>query len=486
MKGIPFFLSPVALRIVVAAAVLCVGAGCSAPDGDERARFGVVSGIVVDADNNTVAGAQVRVVDQVPGAQIGTQNYFGERGPFVTNSRGQFTISGVQVAPSDRVVLNLEVTHPSYLTGYASNVAPVTTQIAGGFLNEGERTRDILIQDQNVGDVLVVLQKLGITTIIGMNGGEISVPVPRAGFSSAVPAVFITISIPAGAFSRDTAVTITPLTPDGLVRATAALPAVIPTPGVPAAPSSPSALNQANPVEFGMIAPFSAFAFTVGGTPGFVFPAGKEPTVRCPLPIRLPPGTSVPIMEFTNEAVTRGRVQLSAYWRFVTDGLVGPGGRVVEFKVLRPGIYAAVTEMRWALHATINDGSREVRDFNPLVQFPNGYLATSLNASLTFQGLNDSDHPQELAFIRGALAAVMDDVVHGPIRVVVPRGDEWGIRCTPVKRDIALRLIVVRNVNEFQYSGLWSFWKQQRTQLPKLDKVPPHLQGHVQGGGIER
>ncbi|NLB96011.1 MAG: hypothetical protein GX785_09910 [Armatimonadetes bacterium] len=486
MKGYRFAKMPLFYWIAVAA-ILCAGAGCSAPDDDERARFGIVTGFVLDADNDPIAGAQVRVIDQAPGAQIGTRNYFGERGPFVANARGQFRIEGVQLSPGDQVVLNLEVTHPGFLPGFATSVAPLTVQIGDGFLVAGERSRDILVQAVETSDVIAVLQRVGSTSVIGHSGGEITAPVPQPSTVTTPPAV-ITVRVPQGALATAVPVSLTPLTPSALVATTAHLPSTLPTPTMPAVPGRPISVSTDDPIDLAVVTPFSAFDFSVGGSApqSLVFPAGNEPSVLCPLPISLPAGTRVPVMEFVTEPITRGRAESKASWRFVTDGIVGPNGRVIEFKISRPGIYAAATELRWSLLAVLNDSERQVQDFNPLTQFPQGYLATSLSATLTIQGLNDSDHPAELAFIRSALAAILDDTVHGPIRVVVPPGDRFGIRCTPVKRDIGLRLIVGSGEREFTYNGLWRFWRQQQRELPPLQQIPPHLQGHVQGGGVER
>ncbi|HPO73573.1 MAG TPA: hypothetical protein PLJ31_12515, partial [Armatimonadota bacterium] len=45
----------------LALAALLAG-GCAAPDDDERARFAVVTGVVLDQNNNPVPGAVVSVV----------------------------------------------------------------------------------------------------------------------------------------------------------------------------------------------------------------------------------------------------------------------------------------------------------------------------------------------------------------------------------------------------------------------------------------
>ena len=80
--------------------------GVLSPDDDERALVSL-PGFVLDADNDPIAGAQVRVIDQAPGATIGTRNY-SARGSLRDQRSWAVPIEGVQLSPGDQVVLNLE------------------------------------------------------------------------------------------------------------------------------------------------------------------------------------------------------------------------------------------------------------------------------------------------------------------------------------------------------------------------------------------
>ncbi|MDH7568360.1 MAG: carboxypeptidase-like regulatory domain-containing protein [Armatimonadota bacterium] len=142
-------------------ALLVLGlAGCAAPKEEARSRFVVLVGDVVDVLGNPVAGAEVAVAGKAPNAAIGTRNYTGSTGPFMTDANGRFSIPAVQLIPSDPVVLNLRVSGLGYAPAYVQAVPARDMTVGGTSLRAGVATPDIVVAEPLPAQVRAVLTPL--------------------------------------------------------------------------------------------------------------------------------------------------------------------------------------------------------------------------------------------------------------------------------------------------------------------------------------
>ncbi|MDH7568359.1 MAG: carboxypeptidase-like regulatory domain-containing protein [Armatimonadota bacterium] len=154
--------------------------GCAAPKSSEQARFGLVQGRVVDTSGSPVAGAEVYVVPRAHAGSIGTQNFPGREGPYITNQRGEFVIHGARVTPGDPVVLNLQARRAGYVPGFAVATYHDSFTVAGREFPAGSRSTDIVVRSETVTGVVATLSLVGASRPVSPSGGTVSFPVPDA------------------------------------------------------------------------------------------------------------------------------------------------------------------------------------------------------------------------------------------------------------------------------------------------------------------
>lgn len=431
-----------ALGVLALAAV--IAGGCAQPDTEERARFVTVTGFVQDTAGNPVPGAQVTIEP--------VANYFGSTGPFVTNARGQFFIDAVQGASG--VQFRLRVDRDGFVSGFASQrvgqAAPTSIITVDDIGPNGQAIG-------LVGDINAVLAPVGAVAVIGSAGGTVVAPVS----SNDVPAANlgqVRVIFPAGAVSAPTTVSVTAVSDGALV----AQPALLA--GSAAAPAPNTTVTTAGP------------AIAVNLQPdGATFPVGAQPTVQLPLPFTLaemPVGTSVPIRRF-NTATFQ--------WDVVTTAtVVNIGGQpYAEFTVAGFSDWYAAVQVRFVGGTATVIGAEE---FPPVASLPDGYIVNTLSTlreSLDFTGVS----PEVEAFLISTFGALIQDRPNKLETVVVPAGDQFGVRCTGRSYPVTAT-VTLPSGQTITASGTRVEWDCQTVVLPVVEDIPAHLQGHVQGDGV--
>ncbi|HHX39756.1 MAG TPA: carboxypeptidase regulatory-like domain-containing protein [Armatimonadetes bacterium] len=460
---------------VLALAALLAG-GCAAPDDDERARFAVVTGVVLDQNNNPVAGAVVSVVPAleapVAGGPLGTRNFFGNPGPFVTGPDGRFFIPGVKVAQtaSEVVVLNLQATAPGFLPSFVVAPAPQTTTILGRPFVEGVETRDIVITQDVVSSLVARLVPPGQTASVG-SGGIQNLTVPVVDAATGGTTGTATVNIPAGAIAggQPVQLAVTGVTGTSLASVAAPAPSQVPTVGSPAAPAANAALGS------GVVpATLPVAGIDIRALNAPVSFTGPKPTVTVPVPAGLiVTGLSsrqIPVdalaVVFFNEA--RGA------WELIPGAIVNVTSTQVTFAIGEStGTYALVIPATWTLPAPAQTGENVL--FPPIAGF-NGYVSVGrISQSLDFPTVSE---PME-ALLLGAYAALTGEVPNGPFVVQVPPGTETGRSADQVAATVSVSFGTLGTIQ-----GTRTTWQVEDVAVPQAPEIPSHLQGHVQGGGV--
>ncbi|HPT98416.1 MAG TPA: hypothetical protein PLU39_11150 [Armatimonadota bacterium] len=458
----------------LALAALLAG-GCAAPDDDERARFAVVTGVVLDQNNNPVPGAVVSVVPPleapVAGGPLGTRNFFGSPGPFVTGPDGRFFIPGVKLAQSasDVVVLNLQATAPGFLPAFVVAPAPETGTILGRPFVAGVETRDIVITQETVSSLVARLVPPGQTQTVG-SGGIQNLTVPVVDAATGGTTGNATVNIPAGAISgQPVQLAVTGVTGTSLASVAAPAPSQVPTVGSPAAPAANAALGSGT-----VPATLPLAGIDIRALNASVSFTGPKPTVTVPLPAGLiVTGLSSRQIPADALAVVFFNEQRGA-WELVPGAIVNVTSTQVTFAIGEStGTYALIVPATWTLPAPVQTGENVV--FPPIAGF-NGYVSIGrISQSLDFPTVSE---PVETLLL-SAYAALTGEVPNGPFVVQVPPGTTTGRSASEVTATVSVNFGTFGTVQ-----GTRTTWQVEDVEVPEAPEIPPHLQGHVQGGGV--
>ncbi|MBI3946855.1 MAG: carboxypeptidase regulatory-like domain-containing protein [Armatimonadetes bacterium] len=428
-----------------ALAALLVG-GCTTPDRDERAQFTTLSGFVRTAQGVAVPGATVAVV------RPGTANYFGQE-TFTTDPAGRFVIEGVQVRTGSPVTLRLRANAPGFGAAFVSRA--------------GAATPDIVVVPANLplADLVAVLNPTSASAFVGPAGATITAPVVNPQVPGASLGT-VRVEFPSGAVATTTEITVTPVIGAGL----------------PAAISGAAAGTTAAPVSVPRVAATTTRQVRTVAMPlaavdlqptGLTFPAGREPTILLPLPVTLPVGTVLPVMRYNPN---------NGLWEFETNATVVNvgGGLFAQFRVSRFSTrYVGVTAV-WTIEASGNAVAAEL--FPPTNQFPIGYtpIAPVLTNSLAFPAVTDPN-AQSTLFADYEGIRPTDAPANGNAKVgFVPAPERnTGIQC---RRFVFGVTVDSPQLGLVGLTGTRSSWDCQEVTAQPVQQLPPHIQGHVQGG----
>lgn len=462
----------------LALAALLAG-GCAAPDDGERAQFAVVTGVVLDNNNNPVPGALVTVAPQleapVAGGSLGTRNFFGSPGPFVTGPDGRFFIPGIKVSETAAgvVVLNLQATAPGFLSSYVVVPAPRTANILGRDFVAGIETRDIVITQETVSGLVARLVPPGQVVSVGA-GGLQGIQVSVRDASTGVSVGTATVNIPAGSIQTTGVVqlALTGVTGTSLAAVAAPPPARVPTVGNPAPPQSNVALGS------GVVSSTIPLAgIDIRALGAMIRFMGPKPTVSMPIPAGLTitgsrqiPSSVLAVIYFN---------ETTGAWELVPNAITQIVGNVVTFAIgQNTGTYALVIPATWNLGTPVFTSDQVT--FPPIAGF-NGYVAIGridqdLAFNVTVGTPIDSLLRTAYSALTGELAGTPSSPA--PLPVVVPPGASVG----RFAREVTANVSVIFGTVGTPFTGTRRTWLVEDVTVPQAPTIPPHLQGHVQGG----
>lgn len=453
-------LRAVKAALVAMCALALLVSGCAAPKSSEKQSTATLTGVVQDTAGNPIGGA--RVFTTFVGG-------FSGRVPVaVSDASGSFTVIDLPLL-SQAVVVRVSAEAPGYTGGVGTR-----TTTAG-------EVRDIPITQGANSGVIITMGRGGITQTVTASGALVTASVPEgiiaAGSTPSGQAPVISVSIPAGAVSQDTSIS------------------VIPIPGSSLPVPPPASVLGGAPVSANGDAPGSTV--TVAGAiaavqllpDGLTFPPGLEPTVSLPLPFalgtgagKIPLGSVMPLLVFN---------QASGLWEKEADATIvadpaNPGLAVAQFKVSHfstreiPGLIS-VTEGAVSSSTTL--------DFPPLTS-GKGY-SVHLESTLVWNApvVAGTLEEQELNQLYGALFGVPANAVN---IVDIPPStatQKFGLHAVQEIYPVTTLVTVKDDAGNLLFSATRSatrtrfFWQSVTTITP-VSTIPVHLQGHVQGGGV--
>ncbi|HOJ22374.1 MAG TPA: hypothetical protein PLY56_12655, partial [Armatimonadota bacterium] len=201
---------------------------------------------------------------------------------------------------------------------------------------------------------------------------------------------------------------------------------------------------------------------------------GPKPTVTVPLPAGLiVTGLSSRQIPADALAVVFFNEQRGA-WELVPGAIVNVTSTQVTFAIGEStGTYALIVPATWTLPAPVQRGENVV--FPPIAGF-NGYVSIGrISQSLDFPTVSE---PVETLLL-SAYAALTGEVPNGPFVVQVPPGTTTGRSASEVTATVSVNFGTFGTVQ-----GTRTTWQVEDVEVPEAPEIPPHLQGHVQGGGV--
>lgn len=463
-------LARVRSRVVLSAlsglALAAVLAGCAAPSDSEKARFNSISGVVLDTAGNPVPGAAVRVISSAGAAALGTTNYNGDTGPFVTDANGRFVIEGVQINTATPAVLDLQASKSGYIPAIVTYTVPATSAItvAGRTFVAGQQTPDIVVVGGTpITGASATLTPVGTVAQVGPGGNAanpIVIGVAAARSRQAISGR-ASLSFPAGALNQIETVSFTSL--DG-----ASLPSQAPfVTGTGVAPSS----------NFSIAGPLFACFIELDPSPGGPINLPATLTASLPLTVGQLGGQQLVVRQLS--ADSRAWVTLTNTVTVSADPNTGRAQASVGLTTFG-ALMITQTDAnapKWTTGAASSTGV--VEDFPPIASFPQGYVVPSfLEQTLVVTNAAGSDEQAYLVndFTSGSLGTG-----NGPVPVIVGARSA-GVRAT----QFAYSFTVTYTANGVATTrtGTRTYWQFSEIPLaPVSTPTGQHFQGHVQGSG---
>lgn len=461
-------LARVRSRVVLSAlsglALAAVLAGCAAPSDSDKARFNSVAGVVLDTAGNPVPNATINVIQSPSKAgatALGTTNYYGDTGPWITDANGRFVIDGVQINTTTPTVMNLRASKVGYVPGVVTYTVPTTVTVAGRTFTAGTDTPDLVVVGAPITTAHATLAPAGAVAQVGPGGNAgnpivVGLPVARSrqAITGSASLVF-----PAGALTQTETVTFTALNGTAL----------------PAQAPFVSGATVGSSSSFGIAGPL--FAADIELDPALAGPTAAPVTLTASLPLT--------VDQLAGQQLVLRQLSATGTWQTLSNTVTVSAdpatGRAMATVGLTSFGFLMITQTdanapRWVTGAESATGT--VEDFPPIAEYPNGYVVPHfLSKMLTVNGIASD----ESAYLANDYASGALEPANGAVPVLVG-ATSGGVRATQYSFPFTVSYTVAGAT--VTRTGTRTTWRLTEIPLPPVATPgQTHFQGHVQGSG---